>query len=150
GPSRATALVRLAEAGVAEMKAAGCNTLVMRDMRPDQEVASVLTGQGFVPVPLIESYVLHLDWRGEDAFMARLPGTTRRRYFRAIREQSELFDVEIWDERTHVDDSVIEHMHHLYVNLARKNLRINVFILPPELLRAQLASGSWEFIVLKL
>lgn len=149
GPSRTAALIALAEAGVAEMKAQGCSTLVLRDLHDDPELLRVLTGQGFVPVPLIESYRLSLDWRGEDAFVDALRSGGQRRHVRAVREQAPLFDREIWDSRSDVADDELRRMHALYQRMAAKNLRINIFTLPPELLRAQLASGSWELVVLR-
>jgi 7-keto-8-aminopelargonate synthetase-like enzyme/predicted N-acyltransferase len=149
GPGRLAAMVKLAEAGVAEMKAQGCSTLVLRDMHEDPELRQLLTGQGFVPVPLIESHHVALDWKGEDDFITRLPTTTRRKHVRSIHEQSSMFEVEVWDERTEVTDAELRHMHGLYVNIARKNLRINIFTLPAELLRAQLESGAWELLVLR-
>ncbi|MDI3290938.1 bifunctional aminotransferase class I/II-fold pyridoxal phosphate-dependent enzyme/GNAT family N-acetyltransferase [Polyangium sp. 15x6] len=149
GEDRMKGLVKLVEAGVAEMKAQGSSTLVIRDVGDDPEIAQVLTGQGFVPVPLVESYMLQLDWRGEDAFIASLPTAGRRKHVRATTERSSLFDVEIWDSQTDVSDDELRRMHALYLNIARKNLRINIFPLPVELLRAQLESGSWEVMVLR-
>lgn len=150
GPRRADALVQLTEALVAEMKAQGAKTLVIRDVHPDKEIASVLTGQGFVPFPLIESYVVDLDWKGEAEFIGGLGTPTRRKHVRSLHEQSHLFDVHVWNERTQVDDPTLTHMHRNYLQLARRNLRINIFPLPAALLRAQLESGSWELVVLTM
>ncbi|MCY1065145.1 bifunctional aminotransferase class I/II-fold pyridoxal phosphate-dependent enzyme/GNAT family N-acetyltransferase [Nannocystis sp. RBIL2] len=149
GPGRAAALIALAEAGVAEMKAQGCSTLVLRDLADDPELVRVLTGQGFVPVPLLERYLVSLDWRGEAAFIAALPSHRRRRHVRAVHEQSPLFEVEVWDSRSAASDDELGHLYALYRRMAAKNLRINIFPLPPELLRAQLESGSWEFVLLR-
>jgi len=149
GTARAAALIALAGAGVAEMKARGCSTLVLRDLADDPELVRVLTGQGFVPVPLLERYHVQLDWRGEDAFLDALASNGRRRHVRAVHEQAPLFDVEVWDSRSDASDDELSRMYALYRRMAAKNLRINIFPLPPELLRAQLESGSWELLVLR-
>ncbi|MCY1061607.1 bifunctional aminotransferase class I/II-fold pyridoxal phosphate-dependent enzyme/GNAT family N-acetyltransferase [Nannocystis sp. SCPEA4] len=149
GAERTAALVALAEAGIAEMKAQGCNTLVLRDLGDDPELVRVLTGQGFVPVPLLERYHVQLDWRGEDAFMAALASHGQRRHVRAVHEQAPLFDVELRDSRSAAADDELHRMYALYRRMAAKNLRINIFPLPQELLRAQLESGSWEFLLLR-
>lgn len=149
GPDRASALIKLVEEGVAEMKAQNCSTLVLRDIHEDPELREVLTGQGFIPVPLVESYLINLDWKGEDDFIAQLSSPRRRKRVRTVADQAELYDLEIWDAQKKVTDEEILALHQLYANIAKKNLRINIFVMPPELLRAQLESGSWEFLVLR-
>ncbi|UQA62039.1 aminotransferase class I/II-fold pyridoxal phosphate-dependent enzyme [Polyangium aurulentum] len=148
GPQRLAALVRLVEVGVEEMKAQGATTLVFRDLPEDPELGKVLAGQGLVPMPLLDSHVVDLDWKGEDAFIAQIPGR-KRRHVRATHEQSAHFTVETWDATTPVDDAELVHLHRLYGNIARKNLRINIFPLPLEVLRAHLESGTWEFVVVR-
>jgi 7-keto-8-aminopelargonate synthetase-like enzyme len=149
GPGRMESLIKLVEAGVAEMKAQRCSTLILRDFHEDPEIHETLTGQGFVPVSLIESYHLALDWQGEEAFIRGLPQSTQRKHVRTIQAQSPAFEVEIWDPSHLPDEQELRHLHGLYAALAKKNLRINIFPLPPELLAAQLASGSWEMIALR-
>jgi len=149
GPGRAEALVRLVEAGIEEMHAQRCGTLVLRDLPKDPELTGLLTGQGFVPVRLLDSHVVSLDWKGEEAFIASLATPRRRRHAREVHAQSEQFELEIWNADTVLSDALLEHLHRLYLNLARKNLRINVFPLPPELLRALLESGGWEVLALR-
>nr|WP_276604341.1 hypothetical protein [Nannocystis pusilla] len=131
------------------MKARHCSTLVLRDLADDPELVRVLTGQGFVPVPLLERYLVPLAWRGEAAFIAALPSHRQRRHVRAIHEHSPLFEVEVWDSRSAASDDELGRMYALYRRMAAKNLRINIFPLPPKLLRAQLESGSWEFVLLR-
>ncbi|HWB81915.1 MAG TPA: aminotransferase class I/II-fold pyridoxal phosphate-dependent enzyme [Nannocystaceae bacterium] len=149
GPNRDAALVRLLEAGVAEMKAQGCRTLVYRDFPDPRELAPVFTAQGFVPMRLLDDHVVELgEWRGADDFIAQLATAGKRRHVRMLEEQASLFRCEIWDASNAASDDDVAHLHRLYLEIARKNLRINIFPLPLEIVRAHLASGSWELVVL--
>jgi len=130
------------------MQAQGCRTLVFGDFPDPRDLAPVFTMQGFVPMRLLDNHVIHLDWRGEDDFIRRLPTQTKRRHARMLAEQAPLFRDEIWDAASDVGDAAIDHLHELYLAIAHKNLRINLFPLPREIVRAHLRSGSWEFLVL--
>jgi 7-keto-8-aminopelargonate synthetase-like enzyme len=148
GPTRDAALVRLIEAGANLAKERGCRTLVLGDFPEPAELSGVFTEQGLVPLRLLDNHVVHLDWQGEDAFIESLPTKNKRNYARGYQEQSKHFSLEVWDASRHTTDNEIEQLHSLYLNLARKNLRINIFPLPKEILREHLQSGSWEFLVL--
>lgn len=142
------ALVRLLEAGVAEMHAQDCRVLVFGDFPDPRALSPIFTAQGFVPMRVLDNQVVELEWRDEEMFIAELPTPTKRRHVRQVRRQSSQFRVEIWTAERDTSDAEIAQLHALYMNLARKNLRINIFPLPPEVLRGHLASGAWEFLVL--
>jgi predicted N-acyltransferase len=148
GPLRTEALVRLLETAVAEARQLGCRTLVFGDFPDPRELSPVFTAQGFVPMQLLDNHVLHLDWRGEDDFIQRLASRAKRRHVRDIHAQAERFRCEVWGAGTEVSDAVLLHLHELYLRIARKNLRINIFPLPAAIFRAHLGSGAWEFLVL--
>jgi hypothetical protein len=141
------ALLRLIEEGVQVMESEGCRSLVFGDFPGPCELAPLFTANGFVPLRVLDNYVLHLDWRGTDVFIQRLQSRTRRRHVRQVADQEALFRCEYWSGRD-ASDETVEQLHALYMNLARKNLRINIFPMPPELVRAHLRSGSWDFVVL--
>ena len=112
------------------------------------ELAPIFTSQGFVPMRLLDNQVLDLDWKGEEDFIQKLGSQTKRRHARMLEQQAPLFRHEVWDATSNVSDEAIDQLHTLYLNLARKNFRINISPLPPAILRAHLRSGSWEFLVL--
>jgi hypothetical protein len=147
-PRRDEALLRLLDAGVAEMRAQGCRSIVFGDFPDPRELSPVFTAQGFVPLRLLDNHVVPLEWTGEDAFIQRLPTPTRRRQVRQIAGQAGRFHWEVWDASRATARAEIEQLHRLYLNIARKNLRINIFPLPMEIVGEHLASGSWEFLVL--
>ena len=149
GATRRNALVRMAELAVDEMVAQKCSTLVLRDFGDDPEIQEVLVGQGFVPVPLVESYALKLDWKGDEAFVQQLDDATRRRHVKTVQEQSQHFAVEVWDHARNTSFEEVKQLHDLYMSLARKNLRINIFPMPAELLAEQLKDSTWEVVVIR-
>ncbi len=148
GPGSDEALVRLLEVGVAEMHGQHCRVLVFGDFPDPRALSPVFTAQGFVPMRLLDNQMVSLAWTGEDAFIAGLATPTKRRHVRQIDQQSSHFRVELWDAQRATSDAEIGQLHELYLNLARKNLRINIFPLPRGIVRGHLASGSWEFLVL--
>lgn len=148
GPRHDEALRRLLEVGVAEMRAQGCRSLVFGDFPDPLELSPLFTTQGFVPLRLLDNHVVTLDWRGEETFISQLASQTKRRQVRTIASQERAFRCEVWDASRETSDDEIRHLHTLYMHIARKNLRINMFPLPEAIVRGHLASGTWELLVL--
>jgi predicted N-acyltransferase len=151
GALQESALIRLVDSGLALMKSEQAAMFVLGNFLEDESfprLAKVLAGQGMVPLRVPDSHMLNLDWQGESAFISSLPNQRRRNHVFKTNEQSEHFRCEVWDRHHDLDDDSLSRLHELYMKLAHKNLRINIFPIPRELLRAHLQSGTWEFIVL--
>jgi predicted N-acyltransferase len=151
GPWRA-ALARLLEVAREEYDRAGCTVMTLRDFPADDiEMDQEMLHHGLVKVPMLDSHLLHITWRTEDEYLARLD-KRKREHVRERSKQSrhyqrQLHGVGVGEPLSRPD---LEHLHSLYCNVARKGLRFNVFQLPLRLLAAMQESPVWELLTLRL
>jgi 7-keto-8-aminopelargonate synthetase-like enzyme len=148
GPDREAALVRLVGAAVSEARAQGARMVIVGDFPDPGPLSGVFSAHGFVPMRLLDNHVIALDWRGEEEFVERPATRTARNHLRAIRAQAPRFRREVWTAASDVGDDVVAYMHELYMRLARKNRRINIFPLPASVLRAHIQTPGWDFLAL--
>lgn len=151
GPWRA-ALARLLEVAREEFDRAGCSVMTLRDLPADDgEMDQEMLHHGLVKVPMLDSHQLNITWWTPEEYVAWLP-RRKREHLRERIEQSRFYE-----RRLHgvgVGESLsleeLEHLHSLYLNVARKSMRLNVFHLPLRLLAAMHESPAWELMTLRL
>ena len=151
GPWRA-ALARVLEVAREEFDRHGCTVMTLRDLPADDaEMDQEMLHHGLVKVPMLDSHVLNITWWTEEEYLQHLK-RSRREHLRERIKQSRYYE-----RRLHgvgVGDTLsleeLEYLHSLYLNVARKSMRLNVFHLPLRLLAAMHESPAWELITLRL
>ncbi len=151
GPWRA-ALARLLEVAREEYDKAGCAVMTLRDLpAQDAEMDQEMLHHGLVKVPMLESHLLHITWWNEEEYLSHL-SRRKRDHLRERMDQSRFYERRLHGvgvgETLSVEE--LEQLHALYLNVARKSLRFNVFHLPLRLLAAMHESPAWELMTLRL
>ncbi len=151
GPWRA-ALARLLEVAREECDRARCAVLMLRDLPADDaEMDQEMLHHGLVKAPMLDSHLLNITWWSEEEYLSSL-SRRKRDHLRERIEQSRHYE-----RRLHgvgvgepISFEELEHLHALYLNVARKSMRMNVFHLPMRLLAAMHESPAWELMTLRL
>lgn len=148
GPWR-PALQRVLEIGQDIYDAAKANVLMLRDLPAgDADMDAFMLDSGFIKAPMLDTHRLEISWSDEEGLAMSL-SKRKRQYLREQIERSSLFDV-----RTHhageLSPDECKHLHQLYLNVATRKRRINVFELPEGMVEAFLASPAWEVVTLRL
>ncbi|MFT3775190.1 MAG: aminotransferase class I/II-fold pyridoxal phosphate-dependent enzyme [Minicystis sp.] len=151
GPWR-DALARLLAVAREELDRAGCSALTMRDLPADDpEMDQEMLRHGLVKVPMFDAHLLDITWKTEDEYLARL-SRRKRTHLRERIEEARRYELRLHGvgvgEPLSPDE--IAYLHGLYLGVARKGLRLNVFHLPPRLLHAMQESPAWELGTLRL
>ena len=147
GPWRA-AMGAMLDVVSEEYERSEAGLLLLRDMPAnDREVDALLLEHGLVKAPMLPSHVVEVP-QELDVYERRL-GRRRRMHLRQNIERARAYERRVHRPGS-LDESELEHLHSLYRAVARKNLRLNVFELPRELLATLLASPSWEIVTLHL
>lgn len=146
------ALALLTEAIAEDAAAAEAGTLVIRDLDPgDRELGEALHGRGFVRIPMPDSHVIEPVAATDVEWLAGLSQRARIHQRREVLPRDGTFEVEILGPGSRVPgDDELAHLHELYRNVRRQSLELNVFELPPTLLRDMLEHHCWELVVLSL
>ncbi len=125
-----------------------CDMRVIRDI-PDRcpELIEIFEDEGLMRMPCPESLVLRDPGRTSEELLARLSYRARRYQRREVEPWNDSYDFEVLpDEVTELPDDEIAHLHSLYENVRNRNLELNTFGLPENLLRAVIASPDWELV----
>ena len=130
------------------------DAVVVRDMdASDAALGARLLSWGLVPMEGLPSHRLAVDFRDEEELCQRL-SKRKRQYLREQIQRSALFDVRSHgagsDEHAPLTAADAAHLHGLYLNVARRKFRINVFDLPEGFVSALAASPAWEIVTLRL
>ena len=151
GPWR-EALAEIVRAGLAIHDAAGSNALIFRDLPDhDAELGAALAEHGFSKVPMLDSHRLELRFSTDEELAASL-SKRKRQYLREQSERAARFVVERFGQgsgRTLGPDEA-RHLYRLYLNVALRKRRINVFPLPERVVEGFLSSPAWEVVTLRL
>jgi len=144
----------LAAARVEEDRA-GAAAVVLRDLPDgDAELHEVLLGEGFVRVPVLDTWARSIDFADDAEFLAGLP--KKARYHQRTK-------VLAWEGQYRVDTyaggtaeavgyagALRDHLYQLYRDVHARNLALNVYPLPRRLLDAVLSRPGWELVTLTL
>lgn len=151
GPWR-EALAGIVRAGLAIHDAAGSNSLIFRDMPDDDaELGAALAEHGFSKVPMLDTHRLEVRFSSDEELAASL-SKRKRQYLREQSERASRFVVERFGhgERRGLGPAEAHHLYRLYLNVASRKRRINVFPLPERVVEGFLSSPAWEVVTLRL
>ncbi len=151
GPWRA-ALARLMEAAREEFDRAECAVMTLRDLSAeDLEMDQEMLHHGLVKVPMLDSHLLNITWWSEEEYLSKLT-RRKREHLRERIEQSRFYERRVHGvgvgEALSLEE--LEYLHSLYLNVARKALRFNIYDLPLRLLAAMHETPAWELVTLRL
>jgi 7-keto-8-aminopelargonate synthetase-like enzyme len=142
------ALRLLLAAARAEEDATGAGAVVVRDMPAgDEELHQLLLGEGFVRIPLYDTWIRDLDFTDDEHFLAGLGRKARYHQRTNVLAWEDAYDVQILQDPSPAE---LDHLHALYRNVHARNVALNVFPLPRRLLDAVAASPAWELLTLTL
>jgi 7-keto-8-aminopelargonate synthetase-like enzyme len=126
------------------------STVVIRDLPAEAaDVGEVLTAADFLRIEAPDTWVVDIDWKGEEEFLARLASHERRYHRRHVQPYDDVWELEIVSGRE-LDDGDWKHLHQLYRNVQQRQLALNTFPLPEDLLPRLLATSGWELLLLRL
>lgn len=139
-----------------EEERVGASGIVLRDLPvpgspADDGLHELLVGEGFARAPMLDTWVLDMDFATDEEFLARLSPKSRyhqRRFVLAL-EQDYRVDI-LRGGRDRLDDAELAHLYGLYRNVQRRGLALNTFPLPPHMLESVLERPEWELVVLRL
>lgn len=145
--------LRLLVAALEEVREEGeASTVVLRDLdASDAEVAEVLGGLDFLRVEAPDTWVVDIDWKNDEEFMASLASHERRYHRRHVLPHDEAWELEVLrPDSREIDSAEWKHFHRLYRNVQQRQLALNTFPLPEDLLPKLLAAPGWELLALRL
>lgn len=129
----------------------GVSAVVLREFAADDpEMDAWMREHDLLKVPVLDTH--HLDLRGtsEEEMMAGASKRTRR-FLRELAAESGPFRPVVYGAHGQpLDQAMAGHLHQLYLQVAARKLRINVFTMPAGLPAALAASPAWEVVALTL
>jgi predicted N-acyltransferase len=151
GPRRMAALGRLVGVAEKEMQRAGSSTLILRDLGTDDvELNTWLNSHGFIPMPLLDSHTVDIEWKTDEEYLEWLGSRRKRLHVQEQMDHEQFYHSEIWTQGKMLAPGEAEYLHSLYRNVASRNFRMNLFLFPENLIRAHLESPAWELLVVHL
>ena len=138
-----------------EEEATGSSAVVLRDLPDgDEERHRLLLGEGFVRMPVPETWVRELDFADDEEFLAGLGRKARYHQRNRVLSWEDQFTVRVHGGgagvRPELSGADLDHLYGLYRNTHARNLELNVFPLPRRVLDAVLGSPAWELVTLSL
>jgi 7-keto-8-aminopelargonate synthetase-like enzyme len=134
-----------------EREESGAASLVLRDLDPaDEELRAALEAEGFAQVALPESMLLEIDWRTPQEFLARRTRHERKFHAKHVAPWQDAWDMRVLPRDARLGAREWAHLHGLYLAVQRRQLGLNTFPLPPELLPRLHACPGWEILLFRL
>ena len=139
-----------------EEERVGAAGIVLRDLpvpgtAADGGLHDVLVDEGFARAPMLDTWVLDMDFSTDEEFLARLSRRSRLHQQRSVLAVEDDYRVDILrGGHDSLDERELGHLYRLYRNVQRRGLALNTFPLPPAMLSAVLARPEWEVFVLRL
>jgi 7-keto-8-aminopelargonate synthetase-like enzyme len=136
----------------AERDECGAPSIVIRDL-PDEdgELVETLEEAGFARVALPDSMVIDIDWTNAAEFLAARSKRERRFHREKVKPWWEAYDVEVLQPGGRRPSSEEwTHLYELYRDVHERQLVLNTFPLPDDLLPRILDYPGWELILLRL
>lgn len=119
-------------------------TLVIRDLSPDDELNAFFHQQGFMKVDFPETSILDLSrFSGEEDFLTSLSSRSRRHVRRDVLDHRDQFRVKV---RRQLSRDELEKAYQLYLNVQQANTALNLQAYPFRLFEQMNQSDEWEFI----
>lgn len=129
--------------------------VVLRDLPDgDPELHEVLLGEGFLRVPVWDTWVREIDFVDDEAFLAQLTRKQRQHKRTQVLPWEPRYRIEVLaggdPASRQLTAAELDHLHGLYQNVHARGLELNVFPLPRRLLDTILRSPGWELVLLHL
>jgi 7-keto-8-aminopelargonate synthetase-like enzyme len=150
-----SALRLILAAARAEEDRAGAAAVVLRDLPDgDAELHEVLLGEGFVRVPVFDTWTRPIDFGTDDEFLAGLSKKARYHQRTNVLAWEDQYRVATYAggsaEAAAFSPAQRDQLYRLYRNVHARNLELNVFPLPRRVLDAVLSRPGWELVTLAL
>lgn len=147
-----SALRLLLDAARTEEDRVGASAVVLRDLPDgDDELHELLVAEGFLRIPVYDTWVRELDFADDAAFLAGLTRKQRYHQRRNVLAWEGAFRVEVLAPGgAGTTPAHLDHLHALYRAVHARNLELNVFPLPRRVLDAVLRAPGWEVLTLSL
>ncbi|MDP3274204.1 MAG: aminotransferase class I/II-fold pyridoxal phosphate-dependent enzyme [Deltaproteobacteria bacterium] len=149
GEGQSEALVALLDEATRTMRLAGVDTLILRDMLASTSHEQLLIGQGFVPMPLMDTHTLALTATSPDELIAQGTSRRQRKFLKQMQSDASRFEVSEHSHGALLSREEVDTMHAMYLRLAEKNLRLNFYPFPRALLETHLTTLGWRVLVLR-
>jgi 7-keto-8-aminopelargonate synthetase-like enzyme len=127
-------------------------SVVIRDLpAEDEEIGKILQSADFLRVGAPDTWVVEVDWASPEEFMRKLASHERRFHRRHVQPHDDSWELEILEpDSTGLESVDWKHLHGLYRNVQQRQLALNTFPLPEELLPRMLETEGWELLLLRL
>ena len=148
--------LRLVLSTAREMEdATGAAGLVLRDLADgDDELHEFLLGEGFLRVPVWDTWTREVDFADDEEFMARLSRKRRQHQRKNVLPWEKHFRVEVLEGGSHAATGLPaptrDALYRLYRDVHARKLDLNVYPLPRRMIDAILETPGWETVVLSL
>jgi 7-keto-8-aminopelargonate synthetase-like enzyme len=135
--------------------ATGAAGLVLRDLPDgDEELHEFLLGEGFLRIPVWDTWVREIDFADDEEFLRGLARKRRQHQRRRVLPWEEHFRVEVLTggsaEAAAVPETTRDALYGLYRNVHAGKVDLNVFPLPRRVIDVLLATPGWELVLLHL
>jgi 7-keto-8-aminopelargonate synthetase-like enzyme len=152
GPWR-DALRLVLEAARAEEDAADAAAVMLRDLPDgDEELHEFLIGEGFIRVPILDTWHREIDFTTDEEFLAGLTSRARWQQKTNVLPQESRIVVEVaagGDAATRPSGAELDALYALYRSVHARNLELNVYPLPRRVLDAIADTPGWELVVMR-
>ena len=150
-----SALRLILQAARAEEDATRAAGLVLRDLPDgDDELHEFLLGEGFLRIPVWDTWVREVDFADDEEFLASLTAKRRKHQRRNVLPWEAHFRVEVLEggstEAATLPEATREALYEMYRAVHARRFDLNVFPLPRRVIDAVLESRGWEVVVLSL
>lgn len=135
-----------------EVGAAG---LVLRDLPDgDPELHRFLLGEGFLRLPMPDTWVREVDYTDDTGFLGQLDRKRRQHQRRFVLGWEDRYSVEVLaggsEAAAAVPAGTRDHLYALYRAVQARGFDLNVYALPRRIVDAALDTPGWETLLLHL
>jgi 7-keto-8-aminopelargonate synthetase-like enzyme len=150
-----SALRLILDAARAEEDAVGAAALVLRDLPDgDDELHEFLLGEGFLRMPMRDSWLREADFADDEEFLAQLNAKRRKHQRLNVLPWERHFRVEVLAggsaQARAVTERTREALYAMYREVHARGVDLNVFPLPRRVIDGVLDSPGWEVVLLHL
>ena len=150
-----SALKLILQAARSAEDAMAAGGLVLRDLPDgDDELHEFLLGEGFLRIPVWDTWVRDVDFADDEEFLAQLNAKRRKHQRRNVLPWENHFRVEVLDggnaAAARVPEATRDALYRMYRSVHARRLDLNVFPLPRRVIDAVLDCPGWEVVVLHL
>ena len=134
------ALRGLVRAAIDRYKERDLDEIILRDLPEDDEVATVLIGEGFIKVTMPNRH--HVDTRLPSFLVGH--STRTRKYMREMLARAEQFELRVLSPSE--TSNMAEHLHTLHSAVVNRSRTLNMFPLPQRLWSELARNAAWEVV----